>query len=513
MIPELLGPAIDFYRAPRRFGRFTDRGRPLPAGISDLLAAPFHALSDEHIERTAERLGASPEECRAAVTFFIKQAMLESDGDHYRTLGVRRDADRAQIRRHYHYLMKLFHPDNDAGGTHWGDVYAPRINEAYNTLRDAARRAAYDADLPAERDGFDPTTLRTRATERRRPPPPAPERAGGMTPLAWKVVLGLVAGVALLFVLALAMQARQPQLHLKPRAQEAAVGKAVTPNETGPTGRDEPTRSTGVTGGPHGTPSADQRIEDMVKARVAQATRAVLGPEAARREPPAGSSANDRSRNSASAPEPSSAGGPVVGQATTQPGANIATAQPEHATAMPIISAPVPNESAAVEPAPRGAASEAFPAAVEPGAHSDGVSADTSLPAVAIAPRTTEPQITTLELGELLEAFEASYEQGDAAAFTALFSENARTTDAYGRNAIFDTYSEFFARPERREFELKHFKWNRITSGLGAGDGVASITTVPLKGGRTREGELRIDLVVERLASGLRITRLHYESR
>ena len=103
MIPELVIVALDFYRDPRRFAHLTDPRQPLPAGISDLLAAPANVLSDDHIEETARTLNASVDECREMVPFFIKQALLDAGGDYYRTLGLRRSADRNQVKQHYHY--------------------------------------------------------------------------------------------------------------------------------------------------------------------------------------------------------------------------------------------------------------------------------------------------------------------------------------------------------------------------------------------------------------------------
>jgi curved DNA-binding protein CbpA len=61
--------------------------------------------------------------------------------DHYETLGVRRDATAAEIRRAYRRLARRFHPDvvPSAGA----DMAA--VNEAWRTLGDPGRRAAYDS--------------------------------------------------------------------------------------------------------------------------------------------------------------------------------------------------------------------------------------------------------------------------------------------------------------------------------------------------------------------------------
>jgi len=59
--------------------------------------------------------------------------------DYYKLLGVQRDATPAEIRSAYVAQVKIVHPD--VGGS--PESFA-RLQEAYQTLRDAARRAAYD---------------------------------------------------------------------------------------------------------------------------------------------------------------------------------------------------------------------------------------------------------------------------------------------------------------------------------------------------------------------------------
>jgi hypothetical protein len=62
-----------------------------------------------------------------------------SDGDLYDVLGVPRDADQDEIKRAYRAAAKKFHPDAE------GNSYFFRlIQQAYETLSDPDRRAAYD---------------------------------------------------------------------------------------------------------------------------------------------------------------------------------------------------------------------------------------------------------------------------------------------------------------------------------------------------------------------------------
>lgn len=62
--------------------------------------------------------------------------------DYYQTLGVAADADAAAIKQAYRRQARLLHPDvNRSDDAH---ASMARINEAYEVLSDAQRRAAYD---------------------------------------------------------------------------------------------------------------------------------------------------------------------------------------------------------------------------------------------------------------------------------------------------------------------------------------------------------------------------------
>ena len=67
MIPDLLVAALAFYREPARFPQLRDAGAPLPAGLTDLLAATTSLLSDEQITATADGLNATDDECRLSL--------------------------------------------------------------------------------------------------------------------------------------------------------------------------------------------------------------------------------------------------------------------------------------------------------------------------------------------------------------------------------------------------------------------------------------------------------------
>ena len=69
--------------------------------------------------------------------------MVNNRRNHYRMLFVQPDAARV-IRANYRTLMRKLKLHPDLGGEHWNAVY---VNEAYATLQDPLRRAAYDIEL------------------------------------------------------------------------------------------------------------------------------------------------------------------------------------------------------------------------------------------------------------------------------------------------------------------------------------------------------------------------------
>jgi DnaJ-class molecular chaperone len=64
--------------------------------------------------------------------------------DHYATLGVTRDADVIVIRAAYRALAKRYHPDTAKEPKETAEAVFRKINEAYEILSDARRRAAHD---------------------------------------------------------------------------------------------------------------------------------------------------------------------------------------------------------------------------------------------------------------------------------------------------------------------------------------------------------------------------------
>lgn len=85
---------------------------------------------------------------------------MASHRTHYDTLGVDQEVDPDELRRVWKILVQVWHPDRFEGDMReHAHAQTSRINEAYNVLRDADKRSAYDRTV---------ITIAANATEQRR---------------------------------------------------------------------------------------------------------------------------------------------------------------------------------------------------------------------------------------------------------------------------------------------------------------------------------------------------------
>lgn len=74
----------------------------------------------------------------------------DAAGSHYDVLGLARDASVTEVQKAYRQLALELHPDRVSGSeAHKTACVAKfkRASEAYEVLRDAAKRSAYDKEL------------------------------------------------------------------------------------------------------------------------------------------------------------------------------------------------------------------------------------------------------------------------------------------------------------------------------------------------------------------------------
>src|ERR671926_1516388 len=66
-----------------------------------------------------------------------------SKRDYYEVLGVGKTASEAEMKSAFRKLAMKYHPDRNPGDKN-AEIHFKEINEAYQTLTDAQKRAAYD---------------------------------------------------------------------------------------------------------------------------------------------------------------------------------------------------------------------------------------------------------------------------------------------------------------------------------------------------------------------------------
>lgn len=134
-----LKTAIGLLHLPANVRRL--RGEPVPEDIEHLLRI---LAGDEGAEQDAAILCDRPRTIvREAATFYAEQILLHRDADHYRVLGAAPHATTAELRRNMALLLLWLHPDRNC--SEGRSVLAARVTGAWENLRTADRRAAYDA--------------------------------------------------------------------------------------------------------------------------------------------------------------------------------------------------------------------------------------------------------------------------------------------------------------------------------------------------------------------------------
>lgn len=140
---EALDQALWLHQAPGR--RKLLQARPLAEGQELLLR--IAAGSGSALEAAAAATGQPAQRIGEATRFYLQQVLFTDDADAYRVLGLQRGASADEIRHHHRLLQRWLHPDRSEDP--WNEVFAARVNQAWTALRDPARRAQYDASLPA----------------------------------------------------------------------------------------------------------------------------------------------------------------------------------------------------------------------------------------------------------------------------------------------------------------------------------------------------------------------------
>jgi hypothetical protein len=139
--------AIDLLHVPSQVRLV--RSAPLPDGVVALLRI---AAGDAEAEDAAAALTDRPHDVvRRAAAFFIEQILFAPHADSYRVLGASPQATAGELRRNVAFLLRWLHPDLDPQGER--AIFIGRVTAAWNDLKTAERRAAYDKARWTVKDG------------------------------------------------------------------------------------------------------------------------------------------------------------------------------------------------------------------------------------------------------------------------------------------------------------------------------------------------------------------------
>jgi curved DNA-binding protein CbpA len=133
--------------------------------------------------------------------------------DFYNILGVSADVPLEEIKRRYRFLAQAYHPDKFASERHRSDASEAfkRINEAFQTLGDSAKRAEYD---------------RIRRTQNATPPPPQSPKPPPKIRRQMSMSLRIAAVLLMALVVALLAQL-PPTKKIRPEISVAATPLAT----------------------------------------------------------------------------------------------------------------------------------------------------------------------------------------------------------------------------------------------------------------------------------------------
>ncbi len=400
--------------------------------------------------------------------------MLARDADHYRVLGVSPDASLDEIKEHHRLLMRIFHPDRAEHATDASAAIAARINLAYNAVRLATDRAAYDVKLrqaPKAATVVHPPVVRMSPHER------APLGHNLPRVIAKNLPQFVLGGVAIVASLAVGF------VYLS-REPAGAIGSGDGTFESSSTPgprlalRQEPPIAASSVSPPTAHPAAEPHADSVVADRAPEARKAMAPEPAAmvvREQPP--QSPPKVETPALRMPERTPAEAPVkVAQATPAKPAPIAVEQPVVApkrVAAPAAAA-APATAPAPAPAPPKAETRSEPpvAAPQPALQmATDLRAGTAQPVVtkvaAVAPAEPQPAppapparhaIGFDDLAALIDQLSARYQRGDLEAFMSLFTDDAHIENG-GYDHIRSDYEEFFRTTAARQLHVWDMKW------------------------------------------------------
>jgi len=499
---------------------------------------------------------------RHAAGLYVRFLFFRPEATPYQILGLNSGATPEAIKESFRLLMHLVHPDRQDERVVWPESYAALANRAYGILRDQDSRVRFDREAQA-RAAMARTINRTSeaAEASRMPVPLRPQRrkrgpfdgivlpewltagVGGFarehpSVTAFSALIGAAVVVVALMVWDTHDGALMRDLDAVSDETSGTTIARLPKLSWFSSATSAPADTASATGAARGAGTKQSPLGDAKApaphVRPAQATAAV---DVASNAQPASQSEPARSPASDASSSPLPASGTVASEQNEMPAspvrtvgaeASVPASAPLAARAEP--AAPLPRQTALVEPPAPPVPAVAAPSAQTIAAHSivttsaasPATSASNAGPAPTMA--RVDPGVTSIaapaapvappatnEIESLFAAFVENYERGRVDVFADLFDVDAETNLRQGRPAIRGEYDELFRLSQWRKMQLTRVNWKRVGNRAVAKGEVT--VRIGWRDGREVEQRLALDMELVRRDGRVVIARLSQQPR
>ncbi len=500
---NLVVQAVAFHAEPKSFKGITSSKNPLAEGVTDLFKIAIDKKSIPAHMRMAELESVSDDKIKAAIRFYVKKVLLSSTADYYRRLGVARNAGQELINIHYKLLFRIFQPDKESGQGEWDETYTRRINQAYGALRSEQKRKEYDEFLLSLDAKKGKNSAQVEQPISPRDLDSSNERLDEANKNENRKT-GYVAGASIIGVVFLLLFAGGYYFY---QNQTVSQQEVIAQSVNGQSDISQDDEGFGVAPFdnialiddelPLAILDGESKLpKDSIEPIETSQNNISIETTADKKAPVA-----EVSR----AAEPIS---PVVEKPAPAP---VVTATAENKPAVVKTVAPKPVKPAAKPVTVAPVSKPIVPAkpikTIAPTKQAAVVATPTIKPTTILAPKTISPpkpttstvasdKIKDLELGNFISGFTLSYEEGEIEKFIQLFTIDAATNDAKGREFIEKDYDALFESTEMRVIDLQGLEWD-INGSAASGEG-AFVVTVLRKGGDTVRkftGNIKLDVI------------------
>lgn len=474
--------------------------------------------------------------------FLISKMHFNHENNYYVTLGLPKNSSADEIRERWKRLMLLYHPDRQEGQEEWVSERAKKVNEAYSTLKDEAKRLIYDKRLADEGVSTRPAPG-PRVAVRKSPPP----RRSHSTGPNWtktrkylpRLLVGLYVIVALIAIgiIYLRNRASDFEAELMAKAQQpvreagSPAGSIERPAVPAVTSEEGKNADAAIT-----APAADSSVlvpaapEQPEKKTAAAPSRPLPAGTRAEGKTPAAQQPARREPSVPAVPAQVKVHiPPKTAQEETIPEKRLidqlktpipmrssslkqkAAGNNPAGAAMPVL--PEAERNAVVSSPERGPETHESPQVMEKRAESASVAGDVpqqkAPPLPPVLPARAET-LTQDEVEAFIQRYIGAYEKNDLESFMALFSRSAVENDRMDYNEIRTAYQETFSE------KINYYKLSDLKVSLAGMNafvsGKYSINRYLSQENRWVRHTGTIRWTLAKVNNALRITRINYDN-